>query len=128
VTFGGDGHTAYTNGDECVDDHVNGYLLELELPPPDAFCGDPALAPPPPTPEPTQPPGAEAPVETPEATPPPGADAPAETPAATPPPAADVPADDEREGLSGWAWAGVALFAIGITGAIAAFALRQRRN
>jgi pimeloyl-ACP methyl ester carboxylesterase len=32
ITFEGDGHTAYTRSNECVDDAVDAYYLEGEVP------------------------------------------------------------------------------------------------
>ncbi|MFI7484055.1 alpha/beta fold hydrolase [Kocuria sp. M1R5S2] len=38
LTYEGWGHTAYTSGDPCVQEAVDGYLLEGELPPEGATC------------------------------------------------------------------------------------------
>jgi pimeloyl-ACP methyl ester carboxylesterase len=38
ITNVGEGHTAYAQGDACVDDLVNAYLLDLALPPEGARC------------------------------------------------------------------------------------------
>ncbi|CAN5868197.1 alpha/beta hydrolase [soil metagenome] len=38
VTFQGDGHTIYGQGNGCVDDAVTEYLVELTTPPPDLVC------------------------------------------------------------------------------------------
>jgi pimeloyl-ACP methyl ester carboxylesterase len=42
LTFNGEGHTAYLNGDRCIDDAVARYLTELVPPATGASCGDPA--------------------------------------------------------------------------------------
>jgi pimeloyl-ACP methyl ester carboxylesterase len=44
LTFNGDGHTAYRTGNNCIDNAVNKYLIDLDLPPRDTACGDPAKA------------------------------------------------------------------------------------
>ncbi|PWI42456.1 proteinase [Streptomyces sp. ICBB 8177] len=38
LTYEGDGHTAYVNGDDCIDTAVNGYLLQDKLPPEGKRC------------------------------------------------------------------------------------------
>jgi pimeloyl-ACP methyl ester carboxylesterase len=44
LTFNGEGHTAYRNGNRCIDEAVNAYLLTLKLPARNTRCGDPARA------------------------------------------------------------------------------------
>ncbi len=39
LTYDGDGHTAYGDGDSCVDQAGNAYLLDLVLPAPGKLCG-----------------------------------------------------------------------------------------
>jgi len=39
LSFNGDGHTAYRNGNACVDDAVDAYLVEGRLPQTDPRCG-----------------------------------------------------------------------------------------
>jgi pimeloyl-ACP methyl ester carboxylesterase len=38
LTFRGDGHTAYEQGNICVDDHVDAYILTGETPPEGTEC------------------------------------------------------------------------------------------
>lgn len=38
VTFDGDGHTAYGNGNECIEDAVDGFLLDGVMPEPGLVC------------------------------------------------------------------------------------------
>jgi len=38
ITFDGDGHTAYTRSNSCVDDAVDAYLLKGVVPPPGLRC------------------------------------------------------------------------------------------
>jgi hypothetical protein len=38
LTFDGTQHTVVFEGDSCVDDYAEKYLIDLELPPPDAKC------------------------------------------------------------------------------------------
>jgi TAP-like protein len=38
LTMRGDGHTAYFNGSQCIDDAVNAYVLTLTLPPRGTVC------------------------------------------------------------------------------------------
>ncbi|HLF76074.1 MAG TPA: alpha/beta hydrolase [Dehalococcoidia bacterium] len=44
LTFNGEGHTAYRTGNNCIDNAVNKYLIDLELPPQGTACGDPSKA------------------------------------------------------------------------------------
>lgn len=41
LTYYGEGHTAYGGGDGCVDDAVNGYLVDLKAPATGMQCGTP---------------------------------------------------------------------------------------
>jgi pimeloyl-ACP methyl ester carboxylesterase len=45
LTYHGEGHTAYTRGNACVNQTVNTYLLTLQPPAPNTACGDPARVP-----------------------------------------------------------------------------------
>ncbi len=38
LTFNGTQHTVAFQGEQCVDDYVAAYLVDLELPPPGATC------------------------------------------------------------------------------------------
>lgn len=38
LTFDGEGHTAYSSGDRCVDNAVDAYLVQLKVPAPGAAC------------------------------------------------------------------------------------------
>ena len=38
IVFEGEGHTAYNRGSDCVDDAVDGYLIDLEPPDDDTRC------------------------------------------------------------------------------------------
>ncbi len=38
LTYDGDGHTIYASGDECVDEIVDAYLIELEVPEDGTSC------------------------------------------------------------------------------------------
>ena len=50
VTHDADGHTAYRQGDSCIDDAVNAYLTDLTIPPEGLTCGNAGIAPVPPVP------------------------------------------------------------------------------
>ncbi len=41
LTFEGDGHTAYGRGSSCIDDAVDGYLVNAKLPPDGTRCPAP---------------------------------------------------------------------------------------
>lgn len=38
LTHNGDGHTAYSNGDSCIDDKVNAFLIDVEAPKKGTVC------------------------------------------------------------------------------------------
>lgn len=40
VSYLGEGHTVYAQGEECIDDLVDDYFLELRVPEPGVECGD----------------------------------------------------------------------------------------
>jgi len=48
LTRDGEGHLAYRFGDNCIDDAVEAYLLDLTLPPEGLVCGDAGIDPVPP--------------------------------------------------------------------------------
>jgi pimeloyl-ACP methyl ester carboxylesterase len=50
VTRDAEGHTAYRQGDSCIDDAVNDYLADLTIPPEGLTCGNAGIAPVPPVP------------------------------------------------------------------------------
>jgi pimeloyl-ACP methyl ester carboxylesterase len=105
ISYGGEGHTVYGGGqDDCVDEAVDAYLLELKVPSPDTVCGDPekvraTSAAPTPTTAPSPAPGAPP-------TPPPSA---SEAPA---PPATGGPNAVATGGDRGVPWAWIAAVAV----------------
>jgi hypothetical protein len=48
LTHDGEGHTAYRYGDNCIDDAVNAYLVDLTVPKQGLVCGDAGIEPVPP--------------------------------------------------------------------------------
>jgi pimeloyl-ACP methyl ester carboxylesterase len=50
LTRDGEGHLAYRYGNDCIDDAVEAYLLDLTVPPEGLVCGDAGIEPVPPVP------------------------------------------------------------------------------
>lgn len=114
LTHRGEGHTIYAQGNSCIDNVVNNYLLNLAVPAEGTSCGN---GPPPPE-------SAATPAATP-GTPPSEADPTRRTEAPGPPSTGDASRDDGSLRVGLWAVVAV-LGAAALVGGVAMVAVRRR--